>query len=121
MRSFCRLGSTSQMSLAKRCFLLHPERAGALEVEAECLSALSCPDHDDRLDGGTVEAPDEDEGIGRICCRCGRFFMIFKSRLGWDLEPSTVIMDATRNATVPRIGVRVWLSFGLASVRFVYR
>ncbi|EJK56399.1 hypothetical protein THAOC_23714 [Thalassiosira oceanica] len=54
------------MSLAKRCFLLHPERAGALEVEAECLSALSCPDHDDRLDGGTVEAPDEDEGIGPL-------------------------------------------------------
>ena len=97
------------MSLAKRCFLLHPERAaGALEVDTECLSALSCPDHDDRLDGGTAEAPDEDEGIGRICCHCGRFFMFLESRLWWDLEPSTVIMVARRerlrNATVlPRI------------------
>lgn len=91
IQSFCRLGTTSHVSLAKPCFFL-PERADdALEADIDCLSGLSCnPVHDDRLGGGTVQTPDE--VTGHICCSCGRLFLFRKSRMGWDLDIPTVMV-----------------------------
>ena len=82
------------MSLARPCFLL-AERAGAFGVDLDCMSGLSFPDHDGRLDCGTVITPVE--VTGHIRCRCDRLFRGFrKSRLEWDLGPSVIVVTSLR-------------------------